>query len=113
MAKTSPIRKAIKKDTGRKATDFGEVVQQVRDLAWAGQHARAIELASQSLSLPKLKPSEQMDLLDLRAESYIAQGKLDLATKDARAMEKLANAQKKPALKAQALIRKGSVQQAQ
>jgi len=50
-----------------------------------------------------------MDLLDLRAESYIAQGKLDLAAKDAKAMMKLAIKAKKPTLKVQALIREGVV----
>jgi hypothetical protein len=55
-----------------------------------GQHAQAIELASQALSASKIKPAEQMDLLDLRVESYIAQANFDLAEKDAKAMVKLA-----------------------
>jgi len=82
-----------------------QTISQVRELAWTGQHASAIDLATQTLSTPKLKPAKQMDLLDLRAESYIAQGKLDLASKDAKAMGKLA---KNSAHKAQALNRLAS-----
>ena len=51
-----------------------------------------------------------MNLLDLRAESYVAQGKLDLAAADAAAMIELAGAEKSPALKAQALKCKALVQ---
>ncbi len=54
-----------------------------------------------------------MSLLDLRAESYIALGKLDLAFGDAAAMLKLANTEKKPAFKAQALNQKAMVQMRQ
>ena len=68
-----------------------DTVARVRELAWGGQHARAIEMATQALAAPKLQPAERMHLLDLRAESYSAQGKLDLAAEDAAAMLKLAN----------------------
>ena len=66
-------------------------VARVRELAWSGQHARAIELATQALAVEKIQPAEQMNLLDLRSESYIAQGKLDMAAQDAAAMLTLAN----------------------
>src|SRR5215216_4062479 len=87
-----------------------ELLTRARELAWIGQHAKAIELASQALAYSKIKPTEQMDLLDLRAESYIAQGKLDLAAKDVDTMIKLANAERIPPLKAQALSKKAYVQ---
>ena len=58
-----------------------ESVTRVHDLAWMGKHAGAIELATQALAAKKIKPAVQMDLLDLRAESYIAQGKFDLAAR--------------------------------
>lgn len=51
-----------------------------------------------------------MDLLDLRAESYIAIGKLDLAMKDARAMGKIGSKLKVTGLKVQALNRLALVQ---
>ena len=127
MAKKSlSVNKAVEgkasktKKTGRRASaqktlkipqlNLADSIARVRNLAWTGQHAQAIELATQALAYSKIKPTEQMDLLDLRAESYIAQGKSDLAAKDANAMVKLANKAKKPTLKAQALIRKGVVQ---
>ena len=112
--KSSTVARAIKKDNHRRShIEYKSGVEQVRDLAWAGQHTQAVELATQTLSLPKLKPTEQMNLLDLRAESYIAQGKLDLAFKDANAMVKLAKASQKlkaGVLQSQALNRKAFVQ---
>jgi DNA-binding XRE family transcriptional regulator len=54
-----------------------------------------------------------LDLLDLRAESHIALGKLDLAAADAAAMVRLAAAAKSQALMAQALNRKAIVQMRQ
>lgn len=48
---------------------INELLTQVRALVWTGQHAQAIELATQELSRSGLKPDMQMDLLDLRSES--------------------------------------------
>jgi GAF domain-containing protein/CheY-like chemotaxis protein/tetratricopeptide (TPR) repeat protein len=100
-----------------------EIVARVRELAWTGQHAQAIELASQELAAPGTggspSASTRMDLLDLRAESYMAQGKLGLAAEDAAAMVTLADAieqkvkGKKQKLLAQALNRKALVQMRQ
>ena len=95
--KSSSVGKAIKNE-GQKMKDHRQalnaegqsIIARARELAWMGQHAAAIELASQELSRSRLKRDLQMDLLDLRAESYIALGKLDRATKDAQAMMKLA-----------------------
>jgi len=116
--KSSTVVKAVKGGTGRKsrgpqAAISEQTIATVRQLAWAGQHAQAIELATQELmrlpSPPKTRKSEtqQMDLLDLRAESYGAIGKLDLAAKDAKAMKKLGTT---AALKVQALNRLALVQ---
>src|SRR5262245_29873023 len=104
--KSSTVSKTIKKPAVQE--DSGQVIEQVRALAWAGQHAQAIELASHVLGRGgQLSAPMMMDLLDLRAESYIAQGKLDLALKDAKLMKKLA---KTTAHKGQALIRLARVQ---
>jgi hypothetical protein len=51
-----------------------------------------------------------MSLLDLRAESYIAIGKLDLAMKDARTMGKISSKLKVAGLKVQALNRLALIQ---
>jgi PAS domain S-box-containing protein len=100
-------------------TKEGKIFNRIRDLAWAGKHSQAIELATNLLDAKKNTPGVQMDLLDLRAESYIAQGKFELASNDANMMIKLANAKpyssekKNAALKAQALNRKTFVQMLQ
>jgi GAF domain-containing protein/CheY-like chemotaxis protein/tetratricopeptide (TPR) repeat protein len=134
MAKKSPtVKRAVKGNVGKPKTlrktvkakissgtasnlsqeKPNELLTQARELAWAGQHSKAIEVCTRALTHSKIKPTEQMDLLDVRAESYIAQGKLDLAAQDAAAMVKIARTKAKPALMAQALIRKGGVQWAQ
>ncbi len=136
--RSSSVRKTFmsnpkpEKTGGRKHTAVGSshLIEPIRQLAWTGQHAAAIDSATQALATPKIKPAEQMSLLDLRAESYIAQGKLDLAMKDAKAMMKIAQSGKSgsgnrksgaspqipipksqiPALQAQALNRLALVQ---
>src|SRR5436190_9837277 len=113
MAKKSAVRKVVKKVSSQQLVINDQSIARVRDLAWTGQHAQAIDLATQALSTPKIKIAEQMHLLDLRAESYIAQGKLDLAAKDAKAMGKLAKEgqrSKVKSLQAQALNRLALVQ---
>jgi len=64
------------------STMTDKVILRAQALAWAGKHTQAIETASHELGRHNLKPKMQMDLLDLRAESYIALGKLDLAAAD-------------------------------
>ncbi len=85
------------------------------ELAWIGEHAQAITITSQALeALSHARDIEaaqkSLDLLDIRAESYFAIGKLDLAAHDTALMVKLANAEKRPELKAQALNRKAFMQ---
>ncbi|MDQ2691544.1 MAG: hypothetical protein M3Y68_05905, partial [Chloroflexota bacterium] len=112
MANTSsPVNKAKKRGKSRKVSNHRsarntEIISRIRELAWAGQHVEAIELATQELRRSNLQPDVQIGLLDLRAESYGALGKFELANQDARAMVNLAAASKKPTLKAQALNRK-------
>ncbi|MDE2360973.1 MAG: hypothetical protein KGL70_16485, partial [Betaproteobacteria bacterium] len=83
---------------------------QIADLAWAGQHAKAIELATAALAVARLPVARKLDLLDLRSESYIAQGELDRASADATAMQELAGASGKAALRAQADNRMALIQ---
>ncbi len=79
------------------------VTQQVAELAWAGQHAKAIELATAALKVPGLALRVEMDLLDYRATSRIALGDIKLAADDAKNMLARAGTAKAPALLAQAL----------
>ena len=66
------------------------IAAQVRELAWAGQHAQAIEHCSQALQGKRLAAAARIELLDLRAQSFIAQGRFADAALDARAMQALA-----------------------
>src|SRR6185437_4566568 len=66
--------------------------ERVREFAGAGQHAGAIELATTALAATGLPVAEQLTLLELRAESFIALGKLDRAAADAASMQALATA---------------------
>ena len=84
--------------------------QQIFDLAWAGQHAKAIELASAALDADPLATAARVELFNLRAESYLAQGDLERAEGDAVAMLRLATASKAAALVATAQSRLALVQ---
>jgi len=118
--KSSAVGKAIKSSAGKSTKKttvrfskerFNELLTQARELQWTGQHEKVIDLCSQALDAVGKGNSRtvqiQMNLLDLRAESTIAIGKLDLAMKDAKAMMKLGNT---AALKTQALNRLALVQ---
>lgn len=84
------------------------MAERVGDLAWAGQHAQAIELATAALATTALTVADRLDLLDLRAESFIAQGHLARASADE--MLDLANRAKAAGPKAQARNRLALVQ---
>jgi GAF domain-containing protein/CheY-like chemotaxis protein/tetratricopeptide (TPR) repeat protein len=84
--------------------------ERVSDLQWAGQHAQAVERATAALAEAGLDVGNRLDLLDLRAESFIAQGDLDRASGDADAMLELAERSRTPAFKAKALNRLALVQ---
>src|SRR5262249_48017745 len=91
------------KATAASRSDRGRAsVARIADLARAGQHAKVIELVGQALAAPDLAVSDQLDLLDLRAESLIAQGDFEHAAADAAAMLALARNAKTAAYKAQA-----------
>src|SRR5919109_2695375 len=106
--KSSTVSKTIKKLAAKE--ESAQIMVQVRQLAWTGQHAKAIELASQELSKSDWQSDAsqadyQSALLDLRAESHLAQLNFEAAEKDVEQMERLAKAANKLGLKAQALIR--------
>jgi GAF domain-containing protein/CheY-like chemotaxis protein len=86
------------------------LADRVSDLLWAGQHAQAIERATTALAESGLSDATRLDLLDLRAECFIAQGNMDRASADADAMLELADRSKMAAFKAQAHNRLALVQ---
>ena len=121
-------RRMARKPAARKSTSEPQSKQKavelrsgmfsaIRELAWTGQHVKAVEeCATALLTFNGGKPlpaAAQMELLDLRAESYIALGKLDLAARDAETMTKLANADGSTASKARALSRRTMVEMRQ
>ena len=85
-------------------------VEHVARLAWAGQHTQAIESASAALEEASLGVGLQVDLLDLRAESFIALGDLARAGADTAAMRALARRERSVAFEARALQREALVQ---
>ena len=114
MADSQRKRKSQAKRTAQpRASKPAPAAERVRDLAWAGLHTQAIELATAALAASGLSVGSRLDLLDLRAESWIALGNLDRAAQDAAAMVELAKREKSPGVKARALNRKSLVQKRQ
>ncbi len=70
----------------REPPDLISQFARIRELAWTGQHLKAIELATRVMASMDTQPDEKIVLLDLRADSYIAQGNLDLVERDSAAM---------------------------
>ena len=83
-------------------------VAAVAQFASAGRHQEAIEAATSALKGAKVV--QRIDLLDLRAESRIALGRVAEAAGDADAMLAAAQAARKPALVAKALSRRALVE---
>ncbi len=106
-------RDASRRISREAVTSVADAISRAHAMAWAGQHAEAIALCTEALGATRIKVALRMNLLDLRAESYIALGNLDRAVDDAAAMLKLARVEGKPALKAQALNRKALVEMRQ
>jgi len=103
--------RSLKPTASRRAgTASASVTEQVSELARSGQHAKAIELATAGLGAARLALSERLDLLDLRAESYIAMGDVTRAAEDAETMLAAARGARKPAFIAQALTRRAYVE---
>src|SRR5258706_2139824 len=71
------------------AGEAPSVAQRVGDLAWAGQHAQAIEAATAALAKSSLSVASRLDLLDLRAGSFISQGELEHSATNAGTMVEL------------------------
>ena len=89
--------------TSAPSVSMAKAIDAVRDLAWAGQHAQAVERCSQELAATNLAPAQQMELRSLRSESLIAQGRFADAAVDAAAMLELARVHKHSRLRAEAL----------
>ena len=116
--KSSSVGKVLKKDRPAKAASkkrlsvsgslsLSSAFPEVQELERTGQHAAAIDLASQKLS-SESDVDLRMTLLGLRCDSYIALGKFGLAEADANAMRELADPSD-PELEIRALKHQASV----
>ncbi|MEQ1807166.1 MAG: hypothetical protein ABL900_17450, partial [Burkholderiaceae bacterium] len=89
-----PSRPAARPDEAAELSQGrAQLIAQVKDLAWAGRHRAAIDLAGTALAPDASAPFDadaRLDLLDLRAESLVAQGELAQAAADAAAMKRIA-----------------------
>ena len=107
VKKTSPVNQTVNKARKQiirpSAEGINELLAQARELAWMGQHAKAIEICTQALDAVGKSNSRtaqlQLDLLDRRAESDSALLNIDAAKKDAVLMMRTANTEKKPGSK--------------
>ncbi len=85
-----------------KSSVAAEAIAAARDLAFAGQHAQAIERATSALAR-RCDDAARLALLELRVESLIAQGEVERARADVDAMLGIADQAGLAAFAAQAL----------
>jgi signal transduction histidine kinase/DNA-binding response OmpR family regulator len=86
-----------------------EAITTARDLAWTGRHTQAIDHCTLAMQNSELDAAQRMDLLDLRADSLVANGRFPEAATDAGSMLSLAQRNKAPELIVQALNRQALV----
>jgi tetratricopeptide (TPR) repeat protein len=104
-------RLAESKRMGRAAVDAdGNALGRVRDLAWIGRHAQAVEVATAALDAVGGDDLSRCDLLKARAESLLAVGEIARAGLDAQAMQALAERSGNAALASRALVTLSRVQ---
>ena len=84
-----------------------------KEAAWNGEHEQVIALCTKTLAVTDLDLAERVDLLDVRAESYIAQGELELAWQDVQAMHEIAAEAGQPEFRAKAWNRQARVETVQ
>ena len=70
--------------------------RRIAALAWAGKRQAAIAAAAEALAAPRLAAAARLALLELRAESLIAEGRFRDAACDAAEMLALAGADAPP-----------------
>ncbi len=90
---------------GRRAIDTLAIIE---GLAWTGRHAQAMALCTELLAQARPVPVHRLALLDLRAESLLAEGRFSEAADDAQSMLAIASA---PGARPSTLIR-ASIRQA-
>ena len=98
-----PVATRAPRRGGVKAkSSSAEAIITARGLAWTGQHAQAIDVATSALAM-RNDDADRLALLELRVESLIARGELERARADVGAMLAIAERSGIPAFAAQAL----------
>jgi len=77
---------------------------QITELAWSGRQEAATALATEALAARRLSAAARIQLLDLRAESLMAQGRMAEAGADIKQMRALAQGARSPELQALVLL---------
>jgi len=80
-----------------------DIAAHVAELAWAGQQTQAIALATEALAAPGLTAERRLELLELRGDSLVADGRFADAARDADEMPSLAETGSAPAQMVRAL----------
>jgi class 3 adenylate cyclase len=86
MAHSTGRKASRLRPRGSRADASAPIKERISELAWTGHDAEAIEQASAALAKSDLSVASRLELLDLRAESFVAQGDLERAGADADAM---------------------------
>ena len=100
-----PASRTRKARTPRGSDGTTAAARATAEFAAAGAHDRAIAVATAALDAPRLPAATRLKLLDLRAESFIAQGEPGRARADADAMLAAARRARNSAFVALALNR--------
>ena len=95
-------------DRRERAASFGDSAAGAASLAASGRHQEAVDAATSALG--GASAARQVELLDLRAESWGALGDMTAAEEDAQAMLALARSSRRPALLARALTRIATIE---
>src|SRR5512144_2214663 len=102
-AQAAPRRTSNRSQPRERSATVARAITAARELAWAGQHASAIDIVTAALAAPGSDEASRLALLELRGESLSAQGEVDGALVDAKAMLAIAAGSGRPDLQAQAL----------
>jgi tetratricopeptide (TPR) repeat protein len=104
-----PASRTRKARTPRGSDGTTAAARATAEFAAAGAHDRAVAAATVALDAPRLPAPARLELLDLRAESFIAQGEPERARADADTMLAAARKARQPALLALARNRRALV----
>ena len=107
--KTRPAKAQRPSSLPADTAEANPALAAARDMAWAGQHAAAIAHCTKALASAALGVAQRLALLDQRADSCAAAGRIAEAVADADAMTELARAHPQRELQVLAMNRQAMV----